>query len=149
MAAPDIERWRRATQSRPLNRLLGMEAGERGEGFTQYRVVPVEANSDGLDGAEPGAGVSTFAITTAVDIALVEAVSSTVDSARQAMNGTAELNLTFVAHPRGAVTLRAEVVYRGPAIRVATVDVTDEDGRRVAFCRSTYAVRPVRPSSDA
>lgn len=149
MAASDVERWRRATQSRPLNRVLGIHAGERGEGFTQYRVLPVEATNDGLDGAAPGRGVSTFAITTAVDTALVEATSSTVDPAKEAMNGTAELNLTFVAHPRGAVTLRAEVVHRGPTLRVATVDVTDESGQRVAFCRSTYAVRPVRSSSDA
>lgn len=149
MAASDIERWRDATRSRPLNRLLGIHAEERGEGFTQYRVVPVEATNDGLDGAEPGRGVSTFAITTAVDSALVEATSSTVDPSKEAMNGTAELNLTFVAHPRGAVTLRAEVVHRGPSLRVATVDITDEHGQRVAFCRSTYAVRPVRPSSDA
>lgn len=149
MATPDVERWRRATQSRPLNRVLGIHAEERGEGFTQYRVVPVEATNDGLDGAEPGAGVSSFAITTAVDSALVEAASSTIDPTKEAMNGTAELNLTFVAHPRGAVTLRADVVHRGPTLRVATVDVVDEHGQRVAFCRSTYAVRPVRPSSDA
>ncbi len=141
MAAPDIERWRDATQARPLNRVLGIRAEERGEGFTQYRVVPVEANSDGLDGNAPGGGVSTFAITTAVDSALTEAVSSTVDSATERMNGTAELNLTFVAHPRGAVTLRADVVHRGPGLRVATGEVTDESGQRVAFCRCTYVVR--------
>jgi acyl-coenzyme A thioesterase PaaI-like protein len=142
MAERDTERWREHGNARPLSRLLGIRAEESGEGYTLYRVVPSDGNSDGLDGSEPGTGVSTFAIVTAVDIALVQAVSTTIDSARETMNGTAELNVTFVAQPRGAVTIRSDVVHRDQRLRVALVDVVDEDGRRVAYCRSTYSVRP-------
>lgn len=130
----------------PLHRLLGIRADQRGAGFVQYRIVPAPGSTAGADGslrADAGAdGVSTFAITTAVDIAVVDAVSTAIDRRATTMNGTAELNLTYIDAPRGAATVRATVLHCGD--RVATVEarVTDSRGITVAFGRGTYSLRP-------
>jgi acyl-coenzyme A thioesterase PaaI-like protein len=152
MAMPGVEEWRRRNDAHPLHRALGVRADEIGEGFTQYRVTVTPASAGGLDGpatvgsADETAGaqarVSTFAITTAADLALVSAVSTTVTRTRDTMNGTAELNLTYVRLPEGEALVRATVLHRGRTEAVIDIRVTDERGEVVAYGRGTYSIRP-------
>jgi uncharacterized protein (TIGR00369 family) len=135
MAPPVSDEWRRRNDNHPLHRALGLRAGELGEGFSEFRVVRAPAS----EGPE---GVSTFAVTTAADIALVSAVSTTIRRTQDQMNGTAELNLTYIANPRGEALVRATVLHRGRTGAVVEVRVTDEGGATVAFGRGTYSIRP-------
>jgi acyl-coenzyme A thioesterase PaaI-like protein len=97
----------------------------------------------GIDGGS--AGISSFVVTTAADLALVSAVSSAIDHSREVMNGTAEMNLTYLALPRGEVSVRGEVLERGYAMAVVDVVASDEDGAVIARGRGTYAIREQRP----
>ncbi len=144
MATPPLDQWRRSSDAQPLHRALGIRADAIGEGMTQYRVVRAPGAAGGIDGAAGGDAerVSTFAITTAADLAIVTATSTTIDRRRETMNGTAELNLTYVAHPRGEALVRATVVHRAARMAVADVRVTDTDGVPVAYGRATYSIRP-------
>lgn len=136
----------------PLHRLLGIRSDERGAGFVQYRVVPAPGSEGHADGtlraavmsgdAEGEAGVSTFAITTAVDIAVVDAVSTVIDRRRVSMNGTAELNLTYVDVPRGEARVRATVLHCAERVAAIEARVTDARGMVIAFGRGTYSLRP-------
>ncbi|MPZ99572.1 MAG: hypothetical protein GEU80_09610 [Dehalococcoidia bacterium] len=142
MPAPPVEQWRERTDAQPLNRALGLRAEEIAEGFTRYRVVRVPGSAAGIDGNEAPEGVSTFAITTAADLALVSAVSTTVQSGRDVMNGTAEMNLTYVAQPLGEAVVTATVVHRGALLAVVDVRVEDDEGAPIAYGRGSYAIRP-------
>ena len=93
---PERSRWVQATNARPLFIALGITGDDVREGFARYRVAPL----DGGDGA-----VDTLAVTTAADQCLVTAASTLVVQGREEMNGTAEMNLTYVAEPRGAVAM--------------------------------------------
>lgn len=130
----------------PLHRLLGIRADQRGDGFVQYRVVPAPGSAAGADGLPRAAagdrGVSTFAITTAVDIAVVDAVGTVIDRRAVTMNGTAELNLTYVDAPHGEATVRATVLHCGARVAAVEARVTDARGITIAFGRGTYSLRP-------
>ena len=121
----------------PLGRLLGIHPERRGAGWVQYRVVqPPESV------AAAGDPLATFAITTAVDLAIVDAVGTAIDPGEVSMNGTADMNLTYVAAPQGDVAVRATVLHRGDRLAVVEARVTDERGNAVAFGRGTYSLRP-------
>ena len=134
---PDRQRstWGQPTpeDDRPLNRLLGIVAGRAADG---------RATCDVLAG--PGeATPTTFAITSAVDIALVRAAATTV-TPPQEMNGTAELNVSYLREPAGTAHVACEVVGRSDTARLVEFTVADGDGE-FARGRSTYAVRTRRP----
>ena len=142
MPAPPVEQWRERTDAQPLNRALGVRAEEIAEGFARYRVVRVPGSAAGIDGNDAREGVSSFAITTAADLALVSAVSTTVQAGRDVMNGTAEMNLTYVAQPSGEVVVTATVVHRGALLAVVDVRIEGDDGAPIAYGRGSYAIRP-------
>lgn len=135
---PERSRWVQATNARPLFIALGITGDDVREGFARYRVAPLE----GGDGA-----VDTLAVTTAADQCLVTAASTLVVQGREEMNGTAEMNLTYVAQPRGAVTVEGTVVDKGSHLCVITVQVRDEAGALIATGRGTYAIRPLKPGA--
>ena len=131
----------------PLHRLLGIRADQRGAGFVQYRIVAAPGSAGHADGALRAAlgdeaPVSTFAITTAVDIAVVEAVGTMIDRRAVSMNGTAELNLTYVDAPRGEAIVRATVLHCADRVAAVEARVTDARGATIAFGRGTYSLRP-------
>lgn len=136
MPTPPRDRWVAAQSSRPLHVALGITGDDVGEGFARYRVEALEAGA-----AEDGT-VSNLALTTAADLALVTAVSTLIEDGREAMNGTAEMNVTYVAKPRGAVTVEGRVLHKGPRLAVITVEALDESGALVATGRGTYSIRP-------
>lgn len=118
---------------RPLNRLLGIVDGSAAEGRA---ICDVEAVAD-----EPAP--TTFAITSAVDIALVRAAATTVAPPEE-MNGTAELNVSYLRPPVGKAHVKCAVVGRSPTSRLVEFTVADASGE-FARGRSTYAVRTRRP----
>ncbi len=133
---PPHESWFRGSNRRPLFQALGMRAEDISEGYARYRVEPVPASVDG-DGL-----LDSLAITTAADQAVVACASTVIDPRREAMNGTAEMNVTYVAKPRGAVTVEGRVLHKGPRLAVITVEALDESGALVATGRGTYSIRP-------
>jgi acyl-coenzyme A thioesterase PaaI-like protein len=126
-----------------LHHELGIEVESVRGGVAVYRCTRVPASVAGIDGGS--AGISSFVVTTAADLALVSAVSSAIDHSREVMNGTAEMNLTYLALPRGEVSVRGEVLERGDAMAVVDVVASDEDGAVIARGRGTYAIREQRP----
>lgn len=136
-SVPERSRWRQATNSRPLFVALGITGGDVREGFASYRVDPVDL----LDGGE--GAVDSLAITTAADQCLVTAASTLVVQGREEMNGTAEMNLTYLAEPRGAVIVEGTVVHKGSHLCVITVEAKDEAGTVIATGRGSYAIRPL------
>ena len=127
-----------------LHAELGIEVDSVRDGVAVYRVRCVPASEAGIDGGAAGA-VSSFVVTTAADLALVSAVSSAIDHRREEMNGTAEMNLTYVALPRGEVSVRGEVLERNASMAIVEVVANDEDGSVVARGRGTYAIRQQTP----
>lgn len=118
---------------RPLNRLLGIVDGDAADGRA---TCDVEAG--------PGdQAPTTFAITSAVDIALVRAASTTVAPPEE-MNGTAELNVSYLRPASGRAQVSCHVVGRSPTARLVEFSVADAAGE-FARGRSTYAVRTRRP----
>lgn len=127
-----------------LHAALGIEVESVRDGVAVYRCTSVPASEAGIDGGHAGA-VSSFVVTTAADLALVSAVSSAIDHRREVMNGTAEMNLTYLALPRGEVSVRGEVLERGDAMAIVDVVASDDDGTVIARGRGTYAIREQRP----
>lgn len=136
-ATPPHESWFRGSNRSPLFQALGVRAEDISEGYARYRVEPVPASVDG-DGV-----LDSLAITTAADQAVVACVSTVIDPRREAMNGTAEMNLTYVARPTGAVQVDARIVHKGPHLAVVDLEVRDESGALVARGRGSYATRPL------
>ena len=81
---------------------------------------------------------TTFALTAAVDITLVRAVSTTVQPPQE-MNGTAELNVTYLRPPNGTAQVHCEVMGLSETVRLVDFTVRDSDGV-LARGRGTYAV---------
>ncbi|MDA0352198.1 MAG: hypothetical protein O3A10_08310 [Chloroflexi bacterium] len=123
-------RWNQpiSQDDRPLNQLMGIVAGRAADGRADCDVE-----------AGPGeATPTTFALTTAVDIALVRAGATTVAPPEE-MNGTAELNVTYLRAARGTAHVACQVVGRSPTTRLVEFTVSDAAGE-FARGRSTYAV---------
>lgn len=135
---PPREQWIAAAGSRRLGSALGIRPDDIGEGFAQYVVEPVAANVD-ANGV-----VRSFALTVAADLAVVDAVSTTLNHDREEMNGTAELNITHVDAPSGPVTVRGSVLHAASHLRMVDIELRAEDGRLLAKGRGSYAVRPRR-----
>jgi acyl-coenzyme A thioesterase PaaI-like protein len=118
---------------RPLNRLMGIVAGHAADGRAHCDVEPAEGES----------GPTSFALTTAVDIALVRAAATTVAPPEE-MNGTAELNVTYLRAAAGTAHVACQVVGRSSTARLVEFTVADAAGE-FARGRSTYAVATRRP----
>ena len=116
-------------EQHPLYRLVGL-ADERAGGGRATCEVRAAAGET---------APSSFALTTAVDILLVQAAGTTV-TPQEEMNGTAELNVTYTRPAVGTAQVEAHEVGRAPTMRVLEFTVSDADGA-LAFGRSTYAVR--------
>lgn len=133
---PDAEEWIAAAERRELLRALGIHGHAIGEGWAEYRVEATPASSDGRG------SVASFAATVAADMGVLAAATTTVDTDIEENSGTAELNMTYVEQPSGALLVRCEVASVAPRLRVVLATVTDEQGTVTAHGRGTYAVRP-------
>ncbi len=118
--------------ARQLTELVGINGARWAGGRANCEVHPMAGEQ----------APSSFALTTAVDILLVRAAWTTV-AAREEMNGTAELGVTYLRPAEGIARVDARVVGRAPRLRVLEFTVSDDRGD-FAFGRSTYVVRAVR-----
>jgi acyl-coenzyme A thioesterase PaaI-like protein len=132
---PDLDAWIAASEQRPLLRVLGIHAHGIGEGWAEYRVMPTPASEDGRG------SVASFATTVAADMGVLVAATTTVDTDVEENSGTAELNMTYVNAPVGAVLVHCEVATEAPRSRVVIATVTDDNGTVIGHGRGTYAVR--------
>ena len=130
---------------RGLHTALGIELDSVGGGVAVYRATRVPASEAGIDGGSADA-VSSFVVSTVADLALVSAVASAIDHKREAMNGTAEMNLTYLTLPRGEVSVRAAVLERDESMAIVEIVARDEDGSVIARGRGTYAIRGQAPT---
>lgn len=133
-APPSWDREPPDDVERPLNLLLGIVDGHAEDGRASCNVKPAAGDD----------APSTFVITSAVDIALVRAAATTVRPPEE-MNGTAELNVSYLRAPTGTAHVACEVLGRSPTSRLVEFTVSDADGE-FARGRSTYAVAQRRRS---
>ncbi len=137
---PERARWVQSTSSQPLLMALGIRGDDVREGFARYRVDPVSGGDGAVDG---------FAITAAADQCLVTAASTLVVPGREQMNGTAEMNITYLGEPRGAVIVDGTVVHKGSHLCVIAVEARDETGAVIATGRGSYSIRPQQAGGGA
>jgi acyl-coenzyme A thioesterase PaaI-like protein len=82
---------------------------------------------------------SEFA-STAVDLALVRAVSTVIDSTVEEMNGTIEFSVSYLETPNGHADVLARVLGRGENTAVISVILTDQDDTRFGFAKGSYSI---------
>ncbi|MSP21908.1 MAG: hypothetical protein EXR66_02635 [Dehalococcoidia bacterium] len=137
---PNVDEWIAGSEKRALLLVFGVRGRGIGEGWVEYTVAPTAASRDGRG------SVSSFATTIAADMGVLVAATTTIDTAIEENNGTAELSMTHVEQPSGALLVRCEVAGEAPYMRVVLVTVRDERGVTTAHGRGTYAVRPKPPA---
>ena len=128
---------------RPLNRALGIVSEQSGGGYARFRIEPAPASADGAG------SVHSFAITTAMDLCVIAAVVTAIERGREETNGTAEMNITYLRAPEGAVTVSGRVLDKGSHLVVVDLDAHDAAGRHIAKGRGSYAIRPLAKASTA
>ena len=139
---PPREQWARAWDSRPLSRALGVHAEDVGEGWARFRVDSVLASSAGAG------AVHSFAITVAADLCLLAAASTTIDPEREHLNGTSEMNLTYVRSARSGALVTGRVLHRKSSLAMVDIEVRDSSGELVAKGRGSYSVRPLERGAE-
>ena len=140
MPVPDLETWRSRWTGEQV-RYLGVRGVDVGDGYTEF--VVEQPYGDKRD--DDSLFLST-AITYAIDIAVVGAVSAHVDPAREQNNGTASLYLNWIAQPAGTVRVRAQIAHWGPFQALVDVTAHDEGGGLVAQGLSAYSLRQKPPA---
>jgi acyl-coenzyme A thioesterase PaaI-like protein len=109
---------------------LGIERLEAASGMARYRVKSLNEYSR----------CQTLAITTAVDLALVRAASTSINHETEEMNGTVEYNVSYFKTPIGESIVTANVSGRGAYIAVVEVSISDTNQTVFGLGRGTYSV---------
>ncbi len=141
MPVPEIDDWRRRWQ-RPILQRLGISGDTVERGYARMRVDRPE-DADEL--------LLRSSLTIAADLAAISAVTSQLEDGVQLANGTAELHLSYVDPPGGALPDAVEV-----SARVANwadyathleVEARAPGGELLARGLTTYSLRPVAGAS--
>ena len=122
----------------PLEVVLGIERISAQDGEALYR-VPLGPKQT---------PVNTLAITTAVDLALVRAVSTVIDSTVEEMNGTIEFSVSYLKTPSGHADVLAKVLGRGENTAVISVTLTDQDNTHFGFAKGSYSISKKNPQEQ-
>ena len=109
---------------------LGIQRLEAANGTARYRVKSLAEYSHS----------GTFAITTAVDLALVRAASTAINHETEEMNGTVEYNISYFKSPVGETLVTANVSGRGANIAIVEVSISDARQTVFGLGRGTYSV---------
>ncbi|MBI2766965.1 MAG: PaaI family thioesterase [Chloroflexi bacterium] len=134
----DSERWAETFAEFPLHKALGLSLEERREGFARICMRPSTFTLGGVGGSVHGGLLAAL-----VDIAMLEALSTTFDATTQAM-GTADLNITYLRPALGArIYAEATVLRKGRSLAVTEVSIVDDEGRLCAKGRTIYSLRTV------
>jgi|TARA_B110001454_G_C12698124_1_gene425352 hypothetical protein len=109
---------------------LGIARLEAVNGMARYRVESLTEYSQ----------YRTLAITTAVDLALLRAASTSISHETEQMNGTIEYNISYFKTPIGEAIVTANVSGRGANIVVIEVSISDANQTVFGLGRGTYSV---------
>jgi uncharacterized protein (TIGR00369 family) len=116
---------------------LGIQVAEVGEGWARLRLA-VRDDLRNAPGAPVHGGVHSALVDAAVGCAL-----STLhpESAGGVGQTTIDLNVTFIAAPRGEeIFAEGRILRRGRSIAFGEARVTDAEGTLVAIGRATYMI---------
>lgn len=125
----------------PLHHLLGIAVVDVGESRAEC-VMPLTGWLATPWGWPQGGFIAALA-----DIALGMAVQTTVAAGTAFAPVDLKVNFLRPASLDGLLHARAEVVHRGRSLAVATVRVTDDDGRVVALAGGSAQILPGRPAA--
>jgi uncharacterized protein (TIGR00369 family) len=130
-------RWR----ENPLHAYLGLDLEEQNDGYCRVVLHTGPQTRGGVGGSVHGGIMATL-----VDIATMTAVASVVDHRAEEMNGTAELNISYLRPALGAIVVaEGRVLKKGKTLVVVDVDCSDGKGRLFAKGRAQYALRQQAP----
>jgi uncharacterized protein (TIGR00369 family) len=128
----------------PLHHLLGCRPVSAEEGSARF-VLPCTGWLASPVGMVEGGVIAAIA-----DLALGAAVQTTVPAATAFAPFDLKVNFLRPVPPDGRdLTARGEVVHRGRTVAVATAEVVNADGRRVALATGSAMILPDRPASIA
>ncbi len=126
----------------PLHHLLGLAPVSVADGSAEC-VMPLSGWLNTPWGWPQGGFIAVLA-----DTALGMAVQTTVPAATAFAPVDIKVNyLRPVAADGGLLHARATVVHRGRSLAVATAEIVDDDGRRVALATGSAQILPGRPAA--
>jgi uncharacterized protein (TIGR00369 family) len=124
----------------PISYLTGLVPIEAEEGSATFVLPATEWLCSPLGKVEGGA------IALVADSAIAYAVQSTIPARTSYAPLDLKVNFLRPVNPDGRdLVARGRVVHRGRSIAVASAEVTDADGKRVALATGTSMVLPGRP----
>lgn len=127
-----LARWR----GEPLHEFLGLELEAQRDGYCRI-VLPIGQRTRGGVGGSVHGGI----LATLVDIVTIGAVASAIGP-NDLMNGTAELNISYLRPTLGArVVADGRVLKKGRSLAVVDAECSDGAGRLFAKGRAQYALR--------
>ena len=128
----------------PFHRYLGVALDEQHDGYCRLTLTLRPDTPRGVHGSLNGGLTATL-----IDLACISAVASLVDRTREEMNGTAELNVSYLRPAFGpAIVAEGRVLKKGRSLAVVDVDISDGAGRLYAKGRCQYALRQKGPASE-
>lgn len=141
MPVPDLDDWLRNWR-RPILQRLGIRGDTVASGYARMRVDRPE-DADEL--------LFRSSLTIAADLTAISAVGSRLEAGAQQANGTAELHLSFVDPPGGAlpdaVDVSASVAHWADYAAHVEIEAHGPAGELLARGLSTYSLRPVAGTS--
>jgi uncharacterized protein (TIGR00369 family) len=145
---PGLETFRRYVRGElpgpPISRLVGMRPTEAGLGKATFTMPVTRWLEDGF-GLYWGGVYALFA-----DAPLASAIWTTLPAGKTAV--TSELSLSFV-RPMSRKTAnmvgRAETVHSGSQVGLSMIQITDQDGRLLAFGSTRCLISDVAVDPDA
>jgi acyl-CoA thioesterase len=127
-----LARWR----GEPMHDFLGLELEAQRDGYCRI-VLPIGSRTRGGVGGSVHGGI----LATLVDIVTIGAVASAIGP-NDLMNGTAELNISYLRPALGArVVAEGRVLKKGRSLAVVDAECSDGAGRLFAKGRVQYALR--------
>lgn len=127
-----LARWR----AEPLHDFLRLELEAQRDGYCRV-VLPHGPQTRGGVGGSVHGGI----LATLVDVVTIGAVASAIGP-NDVMNGTAELNISYLRPALGArVVAEGRVLKKGRSLAVVDAECSDGAGRLFAKGRVQYALR--------
>ncbi|HLZ68325.1 MAG TPA: PaaI family thioesterase [Dehalococcoidia bacterium] len=136
VSAEWLARWR----AEPLHKFLDLALEAQRDGYCRIVLRMGPQTRGGVGGSVHGGIIATL-----VDIVTIGAVASAIEP-HDVMNGTAELNISYLRPALGAqVVAEGRVLKKGRSLAVVDAECSDGAGRLFAKGRAQYALRQREP----
>jgi len=127
---------RQRFREQPFHQFMDLDIEDQRQGYARIVMKTSERTKGGV-----GESVHGGMLATLVDIACINAVASAIGP-DDVMNGTAELNISYLRPALGPVVVaEGRVLKKGRTLAVVDVDVSDGKGRLFAKGRVQYSLR--------